>query len=59
MGFINALFGTASKIDPNELTSEFGPILVDGEEITGAFKVVRDLWVFTQYRLILAHPPDP
>jgi len=54
MGLMNALFGTASQIDPNELASEFGPILIDGEEITGAFKVVRDLFVFTQCRLILA-----
>jgi len=53
MGLINAIFGTASQIDPDELAAEFGPILVDGEEITGAFKVVRDLFVFTQFRLIL------
>jgi hypothetical protein len=54
MGLINAIFGTASQIDPQELAAEFGPILVEGEEITGAFKVVRDLFVFTQCRLILA-----
>ena len=54
MGLMNAIFGTASQIDPNELASEFGPILFDGEEITGAFKVVRDLFVFTQCRLIIA-----
>ena len=54
MGLMNAIFGTASQIDPNELASEFGPILFDGEEITGAFKVVRDLFVLTQCRLIIA-----
>jgi hypothetical protein len=54
MGLMNAIFGTASQIDPNELASEFGPLLIDGEEITGAFKVVRDLFVFTQCRLIIA-----
>jgi hypothetical protein len=54
MGLINAIFGTASKIDPQELAAEFSPILVDGEQITGAFKIVRDLFVFTQCRLILA-----
>ena len=53
MGLINAIFGTASRIDPDELAAEFGPIIVDGEEITGAFRVVRDLFVFTQFRLIL------
>ena len=54
MSLINALFGTASQIDPNELESEFGPILVEGEIIAAAFKVVRDLFVFTPLRLILA-----
>ena len=54
MSLINALFGTASQIDPNELESEFGPILVEGETIAAAFKVVRNLFVFTPLRLILA-----
>lgn len=54
MGLFNAIFGTASQINPNELAAEFGPILAEGEEITGAFKIVRDLFVFTQCRLILA-----
>jgi hypothetical protein len=54
MGLINAVFGTASQIKPAELQAEFAPLLIEGEEITGAFKLVRDLFVFTQYRLILA-----
>jgi hypothetical protein len=54
MGIINALFGTASQIHPAELEAEFSPVLIDCEQITGAFKVVRDLVVFTQYRMIFA-----
>lgn len=54
MGIFNAIFGTASQIDPAELSAELGPLLIDGEEIVGAFKIVRDLVVFTQVRLILA-----
>lgn len=54
MSLINAIFGTATQIDPQELEAEFAPILLEGEEITGAFKVVRDLFVFTPWRLILA-----
>jgi hypothetical protein len=54
MSILNAIFGTASEINPAELQAEFSPILIDGEQITGAFKVVRDLFVFTQCRLILA-----
>jgi len=54
MSLVNAIFGTASKISPEHIQSEFSPLLVEGEEIVGAFKVVRDLFVFTQCRLILA-----
>lgn len=53
MGIVNALFGTASPVDPRELRAEFAPILIQGEEITGGFKIMRDLLVFTQSRLIL------
>ena len=54
MGLVGAIFGTASEIDANKLEQEFTPILVNGEQVTAAYKVVRDLFVFTQYRLILA-----
>lgn len=54
MGLFNAIFGTASQVTPEELQQEFAPVLVDGEQITGAFRVVRDLYVFTQSRLIFA-----
>jgi hypothetical protein len=53
MKIINALLGTASQIRPNEIAAQIWPILVDGEQIVEAFKVVRDLIVFTQCRLIL------
>lgn len=54
MGLAGAIFGTASEIDAVKLEAEFRPVLVQGEQITAAYKVVRDLFVFTQYRLILA-----
>lgn len=53
MGLINAFFGTASQIDPKQLQTEFEPLLVQGEQIVDAFRNVRDLMVFTQWRLIL------
>ena len=54
MSLINAIFGIASQINPKQLEEEFAPILINGEQITGAFKTVRDLFIFTQYRLIMA-----
>jgi hypothetical protein len=53
MSLVNAILGTASRIDSEKLKKEFEPILVPGEVITAAYKVVRDLFVFTQHRLIL------
>jgi hypothetical protein len=53
MSIMNAVFGTATQVSPQDLAAEFHPILIDGEEIVAAFKIVRDLVVFTQVRMIL------
>ena len=54
MSLVNAIFGTASKINPEDIQSEFSPLLVEGEEIVGAFKVVRDLFVFYAMQIDLS-----
>ena len=53
MGLISGFFGNASEVDVVQLQQELAPILVPGESIGRAFKVVRDLFVFTDHRLIL------
>jgi Bacterial PH domain len=54
VGIISSLlFGAASEIDAQKLDDEFGQMLVDGEQIEKAYKLVRDLFVFTNRRLIL------
>ena len=53
MGLISGFFGNASEVDVVQLQQELAPILVPGEAIGRAFKVVRDLFVFTDHRLIL------
>ena len=53
MGLISGLFGNASEIDGKALQKEFEAILVEGERIERAFKIIRDLFVFTNYRLVL------
>jgi hypothetical protein len=50
---LSGLFGNASEINRQELEQEFRPILADGEQIEQAFRLVRDLYVFTNRRLIL------
>ncbi len=56
MGLLDALMGNASTVedsDLDELSSELQPILGDSEEIAMAYKMVRDLFVFTNKRLIM------
>ncbi len=50
---LDALAGRAEEIKPAELQRDMAPILVEGERIEKAFRVIRDLFVFTNYRLIL------
>lgn len=53
MGLINSLLGNASDVDPAEIEEEYRPILGAEETVEAAFKVMRDLFVFTTKRLIL------
>jgi hypothetical protein len=47
------LRGNAAEIDVQKLEHEFESILVDEEKIEKAFKLFRDLFVFTNKRLVL------
>ena len=54
MGIFNAILGNASEVTVEDIAREFEPILVDGERIEKAYKVIRDMFIFTTKRLILA-----
>jgi hypothetical protein len=49
----HGMLGNASEIDAQALQKEIGPLLVEGERFIRAFKVVRDMFVFTDRRLLL------
>lgn len=53
MGFLDGLMGNASTANKEEVTKELNKVLVAGEEVDVAFKLVRDLIVFTDKRLLL------
>ncbi|MCY8489725.1 PH domain-containing protein [Bacillus atrophaeus] len=53
MGFINGMFGNASTVSKASAEEELASILIEGESVDAAFKLVRDLIVFTKKRLIL------
>ena len=53
MGFFNALLGNAGVARPEELQAEYGKLLTDGETVEIGFKLIRDVFIFTNKRLIL------
>jgi hypothetical protein len=55
MGILNGLMGHASAVPVEKLTKEFEPILLDDERIESAFRLIRDMMVFTNKRLIVVN----
>lgn len=53
MGFLDGLMGNASEVNINEVKREFATILARNEEVERAYKLIRDMFVFTNKRLIL------
>ncbi len=53
MGLFDNLLGNASEVDVRGLEGEFATLLVPGEGIEHAYRLWRDLIVFTNKRLIL------
>jgi hypothetical protein len=53
MGLLSGLMGHASEISIEKLQEEFSPILIEGEILEKAYKVIREMYVFTNKRLIL------
>lgn len=54
MGLFNAILGNASEVNIQDVVKEFEPILIDGENIEKAYKLIKDMFIFTNKRLILA-----
>lgn len=55
MGLLSGLLGHSSKTDIGKLQQEYEPLLAEGEELVAAYRVLRDLMVFTTTRLILVN----
>ncbi|HUE90310.1 MAG TPA: PH domain-containing protein [Vicinamibacterales bacterium] len=53
MGLLSGLLGNASAADTADVEEGLARILADGERIEQAFRLIRDLVVFTERRLIL------
>lgn len=53
MGFLDGLMGNASEVNVAEIQREFAKVLAPNEQIEKAYKLIRDLFLFTNKRLIL------
>jgi hypothetical protein len=53
MNIIEAVLGNASQADANKIQKEHEEIFIPGEEVKAAFRLVRDLFIFTDKRLVL------
>ena len=47
------LFGNASEVDARGIERDLEAIVVEGERVVKAFRIIRDMFVFTEKRLIL------
>ena len=53
MGMFDGLLGNATDVNHDEVKKELSTVLMPNEHIDLAYKLVRDLIVFTDYRLII------
>ena len=53
MGLIGALMGNARTVDAEAIRKDYGKLLLEDEEVEMAFKLIRDVYIFTSKRLIL------
>jgi hypothetical protein len=53
VGLLSNLLGNASEVDIVKVQNELAPVLVPGEVIGKGFKIFRDMFIFTDHRLIM------
>ncbi|RYG72252.1 PH domain-containing protein [Lentibacillus lipolyticus] len=53
MGIFDGMMGNASEADTKEVAEELDELLASTEKVEHAYKLIRDLMVFTDKRLIL------
>lgn len=50
---LQSILGNATEINAQELQRDLAATLIEGETVQKAFKLVRDLFIFTDKRLLL------
>jgi len=52
MGILSGVLGNASEVSIDKLQEEYQPILVQNEKLEKAYKIIRDMFIFTNKRII-------
>jgi hypothetical protein len=53
MGLLSALLGNATQADVEDVERDLQQLLADDEQVERAFKLIRDLLIFTNRRFIM------
>jgi hypothetical protein len=53
MGILDGMLGNASECSVQEVLKQYGKILAENEQVERAYKLIRDMFIFTNKRLIL------
>lgn len=53
MGMLDSMLGNASRVDPRAAGQEYGRLLAQGEQVHAAYQLIRDVFLFTDRRLIM------
>ena len=53
MGFFSALFGNASQVSTEDIQEKYARLLIANETLVAAFQLFRDVYIFTDKRLLL------
>ena len=53
MGLLNKVLGNSSTVSKEDLQNEFAKLLLDTETVDMGFKLFRDVFMFTNKRLII------
>lgn len=55
MGLFSGLLGNAGSVSKEQLSKNYGKLLLENETIEMGFKLIRDTFIFTNKRLILIY----
>lgn len=53
MGILDGMMGNASETNAQAVQKEYANILTSNEQVEKAYKLIRDMFIFTNKRLIL------